>query len=97
MKKLLDSPRSLLVIKIIGAVLVALVIFLAGIIVGRHQGGYNRQWEMNYRGTFGGPHSPFMMNGSLEGQLNSHGAFGEIAAIDGNVSVFEIAVSVAFG
>ena len=68
-------------IAIIGSILLAILIFGAGIAVGRHEGRFGNNWENNYRHMMGGSRSPFALQKNGEG-LIPHGAFGEIVAVN---------------
>lgn len=74
------APKIILILSIL---LVALLIFQAGVVVGYRKGVFSNNWNKNYtvRGI-DDPHSflaPFMQRGD---GLNPHGAVGEIISIN---------------
>ena len=76
---------------IIGIVLIAILIFAAGVSVGFHKARYSYQWGENYERNFGGPErgpGPFggMMNqfSGHDNFRNAHGLSGAIVSVTGN-------------
>ncbi len=72
---------------VIGAIIVAILIFQAGVFVGFKKANFSYKWGENYHRNFGGPRSGFMapfMTDFMMGKdfLNSSGAFGKIIKIE---------------
>lgn len=87
-KNFFEENKNKKILHIIGTVVVALVIFQAGIFVGYHKAAYSFGWGDRYYKTFGerGGHErvhPGMMDfGRMGGGLsNSHGTVGKIISI----------------
>ncbi|MFZ1987566.1 MAG: hypothetical protein WAV21_00830 [Minisyncoccia bacterium] len=72
------SKRITLVLKIMGAFVIALFIFQAGVAVGIHKASFAYHWQKNYDRNFGAP-GMFDM-GVMRGP-NPHGAAGEIISV----------------
>lgn len=78
-KKILESKVVIKVLYGIGIVLVAMVIFYAGITVGFHKASFGHAWGENYERNFG-----MMQNRPMFGQdnfPNANGAIGKIIKI----------------
>ena len=78
-KKVLESRVVIKVLYGIGIVLVAMVIFYAGITVGFHKASFGHAWGENYERNFG-----MMQNRPMFGQdnfPNANGAIGKIIKI----------------
>ncbi|MDE2037844.1 MAG: hypothetical protein KGI69_01300 [Patescibacteria group bacterium] len=80
MKEFLGSSALSKLVAVLAVLLVALVIFWAGMAVGYRKAVFSYQWDDSYAKQFGGPHSPFMPDAD-DASLNSHGAFGQIVAV----------------
>lgn len=80
-----DSPKSPSVsklIKTLGILLAALLIFWAGTAVGSREARFAHDWGNNYMDQFGGPGSPLVPNSDRDDSFASaHGAFGEIVGV----------------
>lgn len=67
----------------IGIVIVALLIFQAGIFVGYHKAGFSYRWGENYFRTFGKPRGGFMGMGMMENRFPSaNGISGKIIKVN---------------
>jgi hypothetical protein len=77
-KKVFDSKISFRILCVIGIVLVALLIFSAGIVVGFYKASFGHAWEENYEHNFGmrPDHTIF------DNFPNDHGAIGKIIKIE---------------
>jgi len=86
MKDPMQTPGFKKLLQIGGVLIVILIIFWSGMVVGAHRGEYAGRWNMHYAENFSGMGSPFIppAGGGMKGRddmRNSHGAFGEIVAI----------------
>ena len=63
----------------VGFLVIALVVFEAGVFVGFHKASFAYGWEENYGRNFGDPHGSFGMPGA--GLPNEHGADGKIVSV----------------
>jgi len=80
MKKFLESKVAVKILYGIGIVIVAMLIFSAGITVGFHKASFGRAWGENYERNFG-----MMPNRPIFGQdnfPNANGAVGKIIKIE---------------
>lgn len=64
----------------LGVLIVAGLIFNAGMIVGFHKASFGRDWNENFSRNFG-PRGPHMFEGMPENFPNAHGAFGSIVSV----------------
>jgi hypothetical protein len=79
-KKVFESKVAFRILIGIGILIIALLIFSAGIIIGFHKASFERAWEENYERNFGPK-----PNGPIFGQTNfpnTHGAIGKILKIE---------------
>lgn len=65
----------------LGAVVIAVVIFQAGMFVGFHKASFGRSWGENYSRNFG-PRSGKLPGPMPENFPNSHGAIGKIIKVE---------------
>ncbi|MCX6751407.1 MAG: hypothetical protein NT161_01415 [Candidatus Nomurabacteria bacterium] len=79
-KKVFESKISTRILIIIGVVIVAMLIFSAGIFVGFRKASFGRDWGENYERNFG-MRSGGMMFGR-NNFPNAHGAIGKIIKIE---------------
>jgi len=80
LKKVLESKVAVKILYGIGIVIVAMLIFSAGITVGFHKASFGRAWGENYERNFG-----MMPNRPIFGQdnfPNANGAVGKIIKIE---------------
>jgi len=83
MKEFMQSPLFDKLIWALGALLIALVIFAAGMMVGYRKAEFSFQWQTHYADMFGGEASPFAITGDTDDNApTSHGAFGQVVAVD---------------
>ena len=86
-KKILESKTAVNILYGIGIIIVAMIIFYAGITVGFHKASYGQAWADHYNENFGMGHSPM---GTMPMRLdsggdyfpNAHGATGKIIKIE---------------
>ncbi|MDE2041379.1 MAG: hypothetical protein KGI59_03310 [Patescibacteria group bacterium] len=81
MKSYFSSGTVSKIILVLAIVLIALVIFQAGMIVGYHRGVFAGDWDGNYERSVFDPHSvfaPLMRDFSRGDVMNGHGTIGEI-------------------
>ena len=71
----------------IAGVIILLFTFKAGVIVGYKKASFSYRWGESYHRNFGGPRGGFSENFFVEDFIESHGTFGQIIKIDGNILV----------
>ena len=78
-KKILESKSSFIILRGIEIVIISLLIFYAGIIVGLHKTSYENSWGENYERNFGmmQKNRPIFDNNN-NNFPNAHGAVGKI-------------------
>jgi len=92
MNELLNSKKFKIAAGIVGALILALVIFGAGVSVGIHKARFSYRFGENYERNFMGPRPIGPMGRPMEifrdmkgeGFRNSHGVIGEIVSISEN-------------
>ncbi len=80
-KDFIKSKRFSLIIYVVGGLLIALIIFQAGIFVGYHVATFSMSWDDTHRGDPRDPRSIFAPFGRDADDMNPHGAIGEIISI----------------
>ena len=86
MKQFIHSLHTSRSLTTICSVLVLLIVFSAGIIVGYHKAHFSENWNRGYAQGFNNPRSmlaPFMHDAD-DVNMNSHGAIGEIVSAHGS-------------
>jgi hypothetical protein len=81
MKDFFTSHKVSGIVVVLGSILVILLIFQAGIVVGYHEGAFTHAWSDDYYRGSNDPRSllaPFMHGGS---DGNPHGAAGQILSV----------------
>lgn len=78
-KSLSAAARTLVIVCIL---LVLILIFWAGMIVGRKQADFSYRWDKHYVEVFGAKDSPFGMRSMMNGGMLTNGAAGKILAIN---------------
>ena len=71
----------------VAGIIILLLAFHAGVIVGYKKASFSYRWGENYHRNFGGPRSGFSGNFFEKDFIESHGTFGQIIKIDGNTLV----------
>ncbi|MCX6731373.1 MAG: hypothetical protein NTX55_00020 [Candidatus Parcubacteria bacterium] len=81
------TKKFKIVMSIIGSIIVLLLVFAAGTIVGFKKANFSFRWAENYHQNFGGPRGGFF--GQINGRdfIDAHGVFGQIIKIDGSTIV----------
>lgn len=82
LKNLLQSKKSTYLFYVIGGLIVALVIFQAGVFVGFKKASFSNRWGESYRETFGGRHRRMGISDFYDDYSNSHGAVGKIIKLE---------------
>jgi hypothetical protein len=77
MKDISESKALKIAIYCVGILVVACLIFQAGVIVGFHKASFGRDWDTNYSKNFGSRGT----TGMPENFPNAHGAFGTIVKV----------------
>lgn len=67
----------------IGAVIILLLVFKTGMIIGTKKADFSCRWSDNYHRNFGGPRGGFMPGLGDRDFIESNGTFGQIIKIDG--------------
>ena len=81
MKEYLQSPSFSNALKALGVLLVALIVFWAGMAVGYRKAMFSYSWHSHYAQQFAEDHSPLFPNdGDADNMPNPHGAFGMVVA-----------------
>ncbi len=81
-QKLFKSSYFSWTLKILGALIILLLVFQAGIFVGFHKARFSFQWGDNYHRTFGGPRGGFLRDIQGRDFTSGHGVAGSIAQIN---------------
>lgn len=80
MKSFFDSKTIFKILCVIGATVIALLIFSLGVTVGYRKASFGRAWGENYERNFGmGPGGPMLGRDNFP---NAHGAVGKIIKIE---------------
>jgi hypothetical protein len=87
--KLSESKTFKFILLIIGELIILLIVFRLGMMVGLEKAKFSYKWGENYHNNFAGPREGFMADmkgGGFEGRdfMNSHGTFSKIIKIDGS-------------
>lgn len=81
--KFFKSQLFTVIILSISAVLILLLVFAAGVVVGAKKAEFTYRWGDNYHKNFGGPKNGFFRELPDRGMMPGNGTFGEILKIDG--------------
>ena len=82
-KRIFQNHGFKIVILSIAGLLVVLLSFRAGMVVGYRRAGFSENWGNNYHRNFAGPKGGFMDDFKDRDYLESSGTFGQILKIDG--------------
>ena len=82
-----QSKKFQIITWIVAGVMVFLLVFKAGMIVGYKKAGFSYRWGENYHRNFAGPRQGFASNFFDKDFIESHGTFGQIIKIDGSLLV----------
>ena len=83
MSNFFQSKKFQIITWMIAGIIVLLLAFHAGVIVGYKKASFSYRWGENYHRNFGGPRSGFSNNFFDRDFIESHGTFGQIIKIDG--------------
>ncbi len=86
-KEIFKSKKFKIAILGIAGLIVALLIFQAGIFVGYRKAAFSYNWEQNYPRIFGAPPGGFFNDSRDRGYINGHGTVGQIIKIDNNTII----------
>lgn len=67
----------------LGAIVVALAVFQAGMFVGYHKAQFSYRWGEQYHRNFAGPREGFFRDMRDRRFIEPHGTFGQILSVDG--------------
>lgn len=87
--KIFGSKVLKITLGVIGALIVALLVFEVGFEVGSRKAGFSCHWGENYRRNFGGQTQGFLKEFKNEDLVGAHGVFGKIIKIDGQEIVIQ--------
>lgn len=73
----------------IGLLIIILLIFQAGMLVGFKKAGFSYRWGENYHRNFAGPRGGFLRGFADKDFIEAHGVFGSIIKIDGSTLVIK--------
>lgn len=85
--KFFQSKKFQIVTWAVAGIMVLLLTFHAGMIVGYKKAGFSYRWGESYHRNFGGPRQGFASNFFAKDFIESHGTFGQIIKIDGSTLV----------
>lgn len=90
--KLFQSKSFKVGLIVLGAFIVLLLVFRAGVFVGYKKAQFSYRWGENYHRNFAGPRSGFFGDfrrgfGDRGGFINAHGTFGSVIKVDGNTII----------
>lgn len=84
--KVFSSKSFRTITYILGGLVIAFIIFQAGMIAGFRKVSFGRDWGNNYEKNFGSPHKSFRMMdqefGDFGNMPNAHGAVGKIIKVE---------------
>jgi len=73
----------------VAALIIILLVFKAGTLVGFRKAGFSYKWGENYHQNFAGPRGGFFRGFSGRDFIASHGVFGQIIKIDGSTLIIK--------
>lgn len=82
MKEIIRSSLLTRIIIILGALLIVLIIFGAGMAVGYRKAQFTSDWGNHYTDMFGGMRSPFAINPDADEISSADGAAGKVVAVN---------------
>jgi len=85
----LQSKKFKIILAAIAAIIMFLLVFKAGTIVGFRKASFSYQWGENYHQNFAGPRGGFL--GDFRGNdfIDPHGVIGQIIKIDGQTIIIK--------
>lgn len=87
--KFLQSKALKITIWAIGAAIIMLIMFQAGLIVGFKKAGFSYRWGENYHRNFAGPRAGFIEDFSGKEFIEANGVFGSIIKIGSSTMVIK--------
>lgn len=90
--KLFQSKSFKVGLIVLGAFIVLLLVFKAGVFVGYKKAQFSYRWGENYHRNFAGPRGGFFGDfgrdfGDRGDFINAHGTFGSVIKVDGNTII----------
>ena len=85
--KFFQSKKFQIITWAVAGIMVLLLTFHAGMIVGYKKAGFSYRWGESYHRNFAGPRQGFASNFFAKDFIESHGTFGQIIKIDGSTLV----------
>ena len=83
LNKIFQSKTFKVVFLGVAGLIIILLVFKAGIMIGVRKADFSCRWSDNYHRNFGGPQSGFLKGWGDRDFLNANGTFGQIIKIDG--------------
>ncbi|MFA5188788.1 MAG: hypothetical protein WC460_05490 [Patescibacteria group bacterium] len=83
--KIFQSKAFQIIIVGIAALIIVLLIFKAGMMIGIKKADFSCRWSDNYHRNFGGPKGGFMGGFGDRDFMDANGTFGQIIKIEGNL------------
>lgn len=87
LNKFLQSKTLKIFLRIVFSLIVLLLVFNAGLMVGYRKAGFSYRWSENYHRNFGGPRNGFFDKLTGQDFIQAHGTFGQIIKIDGSTLI----------
>lgn len=86
-----QSRKFKIIIWVVGGLVVLLLTFRFGVVVGYRKASFSYLWGENYHRNFGGPRGGFFGEffSDQKDFIESHGVFGQIVKIDGSTLVLK--------
>ena len=82
-----QSKQFTIITWTIACLIVLLLVFKLGVVVGYRNASFSYRWGENYHRNFGGPKNGFFTGFTGKDFIESHGTFGQIIKIDGDTLV----------
>ncbi len=87
--KFFQSKTFKIILGGVGVIIILLLVFELGKIVGFKKANFSYRWGENYHQNFGGPREGFFKDFSGRDFIGAHGVFGQIMKIDGSTLVIK--------
>ncbi|MCX6740394.1 MAG: hypothetical protein NTZ49_04150 [Candidatus Parcubacteria bacterium] len=87
--KIFQSKSFQAIIIILGILIIVLLIFKAGMIVGGKKADFSCHWNDNYQRNFAGPKEGFLKGFRDRDFMEANGIFGQILKVEGNSIVIK--------
>jgi len=81
-----QSKGFKIVLGVLGTVIILMIFFCLGMVVGFHRANFSRDWSENYHRNFAGPQNGFFAGVQRPGKeyMDPHGIFGQIIKVGPN-------------